>query len=194
LEENMAHAEKIMVIRHGEKPQGALPPYGVTTDGEQDVNSLLVTGWARAGALAVLFAPSRGSLQSPELAQPQTVFAAADDAGNASKRPFETVSVVAQKLSLNIDATYAVGQETQLAAAATSCDGVVLIGWEHKHIPLIANAILGNTSAPQNWPGDRFDMVWVFDLDAGSGAYRFSQVPELLLPGDSPEPIPVPVA
>jgi hypothetical protein len=30
----------------------------------------------------------------------------------------------------------------------------------------------------------------VFDLDATSGAYRFSQVPELLLPGDSAEPIP----
>src|SRR5260370_36656551 len=89
LEENMAHAEKIMVIRHGEKPQGALPPYGVTTDGEQDVNSLLVTGWTRAGALAVLFAPSRGSLQSPELAHPQTLFPAAATTGKPSKRLFE---------------------------------------------------------------------------------------------------------
>jgi hypothetical protein len=186
----MGRAQKIMVIRHGEKPQGALPPYGVTTDGEQDVNSLLVTGWTRAGALAVLFAPSRGALQSPELAQPQTVFAASDKTGKSSRRPMETVSVVAQKLSLNIDTTYDVGQETELAAAATSCDGVVLIGWEHKHIPLIANAILGNASAPQNWPDGRFDMVWVFDLDGG-GAYRLSQVPELLLPGDSAEPMPV---
>jgi hypothetical protein len=185
----MVRAQKIMVIRHGEKPEDASTPYGVTTDGEQDVKSLLVMGWTRAGALAVLFAPSRGSLQSPELAQPQTVFAAADEAGVASKRPLETVSVVAQKLSLNIDATYAVGQEAQLAASATSCDGVVLIGWEHKHIPLIANAILGNSLAPQKWPGTRFDMVWVFDLDAASGAYRFSQVPQLLLPGDSPDPI-----
>ena len=40
----------------------------------------------------------------------------------------------------------------------------------------------------ERWPqrlvvrsGERFDMVWVFDLDATSGAYRFSQVPELLL-------------
>lgn len=189
----MAHAQKIMVIRHGEKPQDVSPPppYGVTSDGEQDADSLLIAGWTRAGALAVLFAPSRGLLQSAELAQPQTVFAAADNTGDASKRPMETVSVVARKLLLNIDSTYAVGQEAELAAAATSCEGVVLIGWEHKHIPLIANAILGNSSAPQKWPGDRFDMVWVFDFDAGSGAYRFTQVPELLLFGDSPEPIPV---
>lgn len=64
----------------------------------------------------------------------------------------------------------------------------MLIGWEHKHIPLIANAILGNTSAPQKWPGNRFDMVWVFDLGADGNAYALSQIPELLLPGDSPDP------
>ena len=186
----MGHAQKIMVIRHGEKPQGAIPPYGVTIDGEQDANSLLVQGWARAGALAVLFAPSRGPLQSEELAQPQTIFAASDAGAQSSKRPDETVSVVAQKLSLNVNTTYAVGQEIQLVDAVQSCDGVVLIGWEHKHIPLIANAILGNTTAPQTWPGERFDMVWVFDIDAGSGAWRFSQVPELLMPGDSAELIP----
>jgi hypothetical protein len=186
----MGLAQKIMVIRHGEKPQGAIPPYGVTTDGEQDANSLLVQGWARAGALAVLFAPSRGLLQSEELAQPQTIFAASDVGGQSSKRPEETVSFVAQKLSLNVNTTYTVGQETQLAGAVKSCDGVVLVGWEHKHIPLIANAILGNTSAPQKWPGERFDMVWVFDLDAAGGTWRFSPVPELLMPGDSAEPIP----
>jgi hypothetical protein len=190
LEDDMGRAQKIMVIRHGEKPQGAIPPYGVTTDGEQDANSLLVQGWARAGALAVLFAPSRGELQSEELAQPQTIFAASDVGGQSSKRPEETVSFVAQKLSLDVNTAYTVGQETQLADAVKSCDGVVLIGWEHKHIPLIANAILGNTSAPQQWAGDRFDMVWVFDFDAGGGTWRFSQVPELLMPGDSAEPIP----
>ena len=186
----MGLPQKIMVIRHGEKPQGAIPPYGVTTAGEQDANSLLVQGWVRAGALAVLFAPSRGALQSEALAQPNNIFAASDDGGKSSKRPEETVSVVAQKLSLDVDTTYAVGQETELVDAVKSCGGAVLIGWEHKHIPLIANAILGNTSAPQQWPGERFDMVWVFDLDAAGAAYGFSQVPELVMPGDSAEPFP----
>jgi dienelactone hydrolase len=67
---------------------------------------LMVTGWTRAGALAVLFAPSRGSLQSTGLAVPQYVFAAADEAGNKSQRPIETVSVVAQRLNLVTDANY----------------------------------------------------------------------------------------
>jgi hypothetical protein len=189
LEEIMAGAQKIMVIRHGEKPQGALPPYGVTADGEQDAESLLVAGWTRAGALTVLFAPARGPLQSPGLAVPQYLFAATDEAGNKSQRPVETVSILAQKLTLVTNTTYTVGQESQLADAAMACDGVVLVGWEHKHIPLVANAILGNTTAPQSWPGERFDMVWVFDLDAGSSKYSFSQVPQLLLAGDQPNPI-----
>jgi hypothetical protein len=189
LEEIMARAQKIMVIRHGEKPQGALPPYGVTADGEQDAESLLVVGWTRAGALAVLFAPARGPLQSPGLAVPQYLFAAADEAGSKSQRPIETVSVLAQKLTLVTNTTYTVGQESQLADAAMACDGEVLVGWEHKHIPLVANAILGNTTAPQSWPGDRFDMVWVFDLDGASGQYSFSQVPQLVLSGDQPDPI-----
>ncbi len=185
----MARAQKIMVVRHGEKPQAVSPPYGVTADGEQDADSLLVAGWTRAGALADLFAPSRGPLQSPGLAQPQYLFAATDEEGTKSKRPVETLSVLAQKLMLTTNTTYTVGQETQLATAAMACDGAVLVGWEHKHIPLIANAILGNTTAPQSWPGDRFDMVWVFDLEAGSSNYSFSQVPQLLLAGDQPDPI-----
>src|SRR5262245_26140681 len=33
---------------------------------------------------------------------------------------------------------------------------------------LIADAIPGTTpAAPKRWPGDRFDMVWVFELLAG---------------------------
>jgi hypothetical protein len=189
LEDIMARAQKIMVIRHGEKPQGASVPYGVTIEGVQDAESLLVAGWTRAGALAVLFAPARGPLQSPGLAVPQYVFAAPDAAGSASERPMETVSIVAQKLKLATDSKYSVGDETALSAAAMACDGVVLVGWEHDHIPLIANAILGNPTAPQRWPGNRFDMVWVFDLDASTNGYSFSQVPQLLLAGDLPTPI-----
>jgi hypothetical protein len=66
----------------------------------------------------------------------------------------------------------------------------VLICWEHKAIPGIASQILGNeVIAPRKWPGKRFDMVWVFDLHPATGTYAFTQVPQLLLPGDSPDPI-----
>lgn len=189
LEDMMARASKIMVIRHGEKPENAQAPYGVVVDGTQDLDSLLVTGWTRAGALAALFAPSRGPLQSADLEKPKFLFAASDEGDAQSKRPIETISVLAPKLGIETNTTYKVGQESEMAAAAQACDGVVLVCWEHKHIPLIANAILGNTSAPQHWPSGRFDMVWVFDLDANGAAYSFSQVPELLLAGDRSDPL-----
>lgn len=71
-----------------------------------------------------------------------------------------------------------------------ACGGVALIAWQHEDIPHMANHILGNkTTAPQNWPGDRFDLIWVFDLDDKSKTYSFKQVPQCLLAGDSDKPI-----
>jgi hypothetical protein len=72
-----------------------------------------------------------------------------------------------------------------VAAEAMSCGGTALISWQHEDIPAIANIIVGNASTvPQQWPGHRFDLVWIFDLNASSGSYAFSQVPQCLLAGD----------
>ncbi len=71
-----------------------------------------------------------------------------------------------------------------------SCKGVVLICWQREYIPDIASLILANQMpAPSNWPEDRFDMIWIFDLHRLSSTYRFRQVPQLLLAGDSTTPI-----
>lgn len=71
-----------------------------------------------------------------------------------------------------------------MVAAAIACNGAVLIAWEHQRIPAIGNAIVGNkTTVPQKWPGDRFDVVWVFTAKPGGG-YAFTQVPQMLLAGD----------
>jgi hypothetical protein len=56
-------------------------------------------------------------------------------------------------------------------------------------IPEIATLILGRADGvPPVWPGHRFDLVWVFDLQA-DGIWSFAQAPQLLLPGDSAQPI-----
>jgi len=179
------NASKIMVIRHGEKPAASGSPFGVTIDGSQDAESLIVQGWQRAGALATLFAPSRGPLQSPELATPQFLYASGISKHSNSKRPQETITPLQQKISVSIDTGFLKGDETDMVNDAVSQSGIVLICWEHQAIPGIANQILGNnTTAPQTWPGDRFDLVWVFDLDASTGQYGFTQVPQLLLAGD----------
>jgi hypothetical protein len=71
-----------------------------------------------------------------------------------------------------------------------ACDGDVLVAWEHERLPLIANRLVGDqSSVPQLWPDDRFDLVWVFEPGPTGGGRRLRQVPQLLLAGDRAEPI-----
>jgi len=83
----------------------------------------------------------------------------------------------------NVDFT--VGNEADLVGAAKAAPGAVLIAWHHEKIPAVANAIVGDArTCPQDWPNERFDMIWVFDREAGHAAWHFSQVPQLLIAGD----------
>jgi hypothetical protein len=176
---------KIMIIRHAEKPTTSGEPFGVTAEGDQDVESLTIKGWQRAGALACLFAPTRGPLQSAELVTPGFLFGSESKSGGGSERPVETITPLASKLGLT-PKTHKKSDTDKVATDAMACGGIALISWQHELIPSIANAIVGNTTTvPQQWPGARFDIVWVFDLDPSSGSYSFTQVAQLLLAGDS---------
>lgn len=184
-------AAKIMIIRHAEKPLTDGPPFGVAEDGTQGEDRLLVRGWTRAGALAVLFAPERGPLQHPALARPQHLFACNAEA-SSSERPHDTLVPLSRKLGVDIDDDYGQDDYAAMIEDAKGRSGVVLISWEHKRIRKITAKIPRHGQEPPDkyrWPGERYDVVFVFDLDGES--YRFSQVPELLLDGDSPDPIDV---
>jgi hypothetical protein len=79
-----------------------------------------------------------------------------------------------------------------MVADAMGRPGVVLICWEHHRIRKITAQIPRRDGAPPDryrWPGTRFDVIFVFDRDGDQ--YRFQQVPQLLLDGDSPDPIDV---
>lgn len=181
---------KIMIVRHAEKPAASGSPQGVDINGRKDPESLIPLGWQRAGALATLFAPSTGEYKSPLITKPQFLFASGVGKHSNSLRPQETITPTSQLLGIKINTKTLKGQETALAAAVVQCKGVVLVAWEHQDIPTIANAILGNsTTVPQKWPGARFDLVWVFDLNSQTGQYSFSQVPQMLLAGDVATPI-----
>ena len=179
-----------MLIRHAEKPSTSATPYGVTLEGKREKESLTVRGWQRAGALACLFAPANGSFQNPSLAEPQFLYASKPVKHNGSRRPMETVTPLAEKLAIRINANYRKLEADSMLEEAFVCDGVVLICWQHEQIPDIGNHISGNKSTvPQDWPVDRFDMVWVFDRDSTSNRYNFTQVPQSLLMGDWAVPI-----
>jgi hypothetical protein len=172
-------AKKLMLIRHGEKPEPG--DAGVDVKGKPDDHELTVRGWQRAGALAGFFAEPK--LSCPSIERPSAIFATEPVAHSASKRPKHTVTPLAERLGLAIAKGFVEGDEEKLVAAAMGTDGVALICWHHEDIPQIANLILKNKSAPQKWPGDRFDVVWTFTRNA-TGTWSFGQVPQQLLAGD----------
>ncbi|WP_345000986.1 hypothetical protein, partial [Tsukamurella soli] len=168
-------AQLLYLIRHAEKPTGKGAPYGVDEDGEKDKHSLTPRGWTRAGALIGLFTSGYRGIMLP-----RTIFAARPD---GSKRPLETVTPLARRVGLAVDATIGPDDAAAAAAAATRAPGVSVMAWEHHAIPAIA-AALGTVEPrpPAAWPGDRFDVVWEFTRDGL--VWRFTQIPQLLLDGD----------
>ncbi|MEU2868846.1 hypothetical protein ABZ769_06515 [Streptomyces olivoreticuli] len=182
-------ADTIMIIRHGEKPKenGKKPPFGITEDGERSDYALLVRGWQRAGALVTLFAPEGGTPRKG-LRRPTAVYAAGPHPGAKGLRPSETVAPVAAKLGVRTNLTYRTGDEAALAKELAGRHGCTLVSWEHHAIPEIVKGLGGEVrpSPPSAWPDSRFDLVWV--LVRSGGGWAFTQVPQLLLDGDSSDP------
>ena len=147
----------IYIIRHGEKPADPPavaagqtppapgPPFGVDFQGNQNPHSLLPRGWQRSGALAALFDPATGplpaglqipgALLSPSYGNPDKT---------AGHRTYQTIQGLSDRLGLAIVSGYAEGDEPQLTSYVVSAySGVVLICWEHHHIPALASSLPG---------------------------------------------------
>ena len=116
-------------------------------------------------------------------------------AKTAAHRTHQTIQGLSDRLGLQIVSTFVEGQESELAASVVSgYPGVVLICWEHDHIPALASSLPASpgTAIPQTWLGDRFDVIWTFTLVRGAARaqYTFSQVPQQRLSGDTDTVIP----
>jgi hypothetical protein len=182
---------KIMIIRHAEKPSDDGSIAGVSQDGSPDSKELIVRGWQRSGALVRLFAPTAGSFSHAVLATPDVIFASRVAKHSDSLRSQHTILALAEFLGQQIDLSHAKGEEIALVADAIARRGNVLISWEHEAIPAIAGQIVRNSTIyPQEWPSERFDLVWVFDRSLGATNWTFTQVPQMLLSGDVSDPIP----
>ena len=180
----LASASQIMLIRHGEKPPDAPPPHGVSAHGEHDVGSLTVRGWQRAGALVLLF--TRGVANALHgLSVPSHLYCISPR--HHSRRTRQTLTPLARKLGLAINDDFSAGEEEGLARHARGRSGAVLICWRHHHLHTLAQHIAGDhTTVPRSWGDDRYDVVWVLDLDAVTGEYAFRPVAQELLDGDMP--------
>ena len=186
--------EVIYIIRHAEKP--LKPPLcGVDFEGVQNEHSLLPRGWQRSGALAALFHPDFGPVRAGLRAPTVLVAPSWGHPGKtAAHRSYQTIQGLSEHLGLPITSQFAQGQEQELADSLVGgCSGVVLICWEHKHIPVIASSlpVVSGTPIPQKWPGDRYDVIWSFTLvGPGPVRYTFGQIPQQLLAGDAATVIP----
>lgn len=180
--------DKIMLIRHAERPDRARDSRGVSLDGRKDEESLSVRGWQRAGALARFFAPREGCFGHPALARPNALYACKATPNDPSLRPQHTLAPLAELLGVELDRHYLHGDEAALVERVVATEGPALIAWKHDAMHVIANAIVGNsTTAPQRWPYDCYDIVWVFDRLAVG--WSFAQIPQRLLAGDRADPI-----
>ena len=182
--------EVIYLIRHAEKP--LKPPLsGVDFAGGQNEHSLLPRGWQRSGALAALFHPDFGPMRAGLRTPTMLVAPSWGHPGKtAAHRSYQTIQGLSDRLGVPITSDFAQGEEQQLAGnLVSSGSGVVLICWEHDHIPVIASSlpVVGGTVIPRKWPGDRYDVLWTFTLVPGAGpaTYAFGQVPQQLLAGDA---------
>lgn len=186
----LRRATKIMLLRHAEKPAKDSAPFGVNRKGQRNKEALTVRGWQRAGALTNLFAPANGHFQHPLLATPQFLYASKPLLRKGSRRSLQTITPLGEKLAVKINSDFERSNFDSMINDVFSRNGVVLICWQREYIPDIASLILGKkTIAPSDWPEERYDMVWVFDLDRTSSTYSFAQVPQELLGGDLINPI-----
>lgn len=172
----------VMIIRHGEKPDGSTP--GVDAQGHEDDSSLTPVGWDRAHRLVDLLDPTPGQPR-PGLARPVTIFAAGANDDGEGQRTRETVAPLAARLGIPVRIEFGKGDERDLVERIVAQPGPTLVCWQHGEIPDIADAFPGVTpTPPDEWPDDRFDVVWT--LSRTADGWRFAQLPELVLPGDRP--------
>jgi hypothetical protein len=186
-------SQTIMIIRHAEKPEPGADR-GVNLAGQPDNRSLTPRGWQRAGGWSELFVPSLS--QNARLPRPTALFASApnddhpgdeSDSGSKSRRPYETLTTIAAKLNnLKIALKFEKGEEIALAAALSNLHGVSLVCWQHENILAICKAL---TPPPQDlplkWPGDRFNVIFMFERAANTQDWSFQQFAPVMLAGDS---------
>lgn len=160
----------LLVLRHAEKPK------------DKNDHTLNATGRLRATALAEFFTRPNGPLPVP-----QRIYASKGN--TSSMRPLQTVQPLAARLGLTINTKFDVeAAESATAKELKGLTGVTVMCMEHSAIVGMCKA-LGTASPklPKEWDSKRFDMVWVFTKTAKG--WDFTQVPELVLAGDSSKPM-----
>lgn len=136
---------KVVMIRHGEKPETG--------------DNLSCQGENRALQLpAVLY---------QKFNKPDYTYVPTLGLGKATThaRMFQTVSPFAIQYNLTVDSKYNKDDYSKVAKNVLEKTGTVLMVWEHKAIPHIAEHLGVNN--PPSWEGQDFDSIWVITYSNG---------------------------
>jgi len=171
--EALATPAQVIIIRHAEK--------------QKNGNDLSARGFQRADALVGLFERDSDVLK---FGLPAAIYAMeprnSGTSGETSLRAIETIQPLASALNLPIHSDYvksdyaAMVQEIMTDPAYNG--RMVLICWEHKVIPPMAEAF-GASQVPSSWGKGVYDRLWL--LTFKNGQVAFADLPQRLLPGDS---------
>jgi hypothetical protein len=167
---------QVIITRHGEKPASG--------------NELNIQGCERAYSLPNFFQPDNSAVWA--YGKPAAIYAMQPDSDDGSVRPIQTIAPTADRLGLTINDTYTRLQYQPIVAEIMQgYDGqTVLISWEHKAIPGLAQAF-GVTldKDTKKWPGAVFDEAWVIGFQGskkGDAKATLQIIPESVLPTDNP--------
>ena len=139
---------KIIIIRHGEKPDKG---YNLSCQG-------LNRSYALVNVLYDKFKlPSDILVPSIKTGKKNTKHA----------RMSQTIDPFAKKYNLPIDSKFGLGDEAGLAKYLLEKKGTILVVWEHKNIPAIAQGLGVTTDKKLKWKGSDFDSIWIITFKNG---------------------------
>ena len=157
---NAMAAETIVMLRHGEKPDGGLGQLNCKgLRRSLALPDVLVTKFGKADTV---FAPNPAALKNDQ----GTMY--------AYVRPLATIEPTAIRLGLPVNVSLGyedvAGLQAALLAPALR-DRTVFVAWEHREIEVLAKAMLkavgGTGEEVPNWKGNDFDSLYVMHVTQG---------------------------
>lgn len=156
-----AAGKKIIIIRHGEKPD--------------DGDNLSCKGFNRAMQLPQVLYNKFGL--------PAAVYVPSIHTGKktSTARMYQTIVPFAVKYNLTINSKFDVDDAEGLAGALKQNEGTSLVVWEHKNINDIVAAL--GVQQKLKWEAGDFDSIWIVNLAPGGATVTMDR--EGLLPKDA---------
>jgi len=143
---------EIVVIRHGEKPDGD--------------NNLSCKGFNRSVMLPAILYRKFGS--------PAKIYIPAieNKAKTTQLRMLQTITPLAVKYNVFINSQYGEEDYTNVANALLNEKGLIVVAWDHKSIPFIVHQLVPNAGLFK-WPADDFDTICIITFKHGKAALSF---------------------